>query len=131
MKIVKTIIAIIVICALLVGMYFLVNKGVKYPENGVYARNEIEKVARPYIEKIAISMAIVSIYFMIRYNKLGIIKVLIISLIAMLATQAIVLAIYTVSKLTIDRMIFSALLLTFVATVLALTVKYEKNLKTT
>lgn len=133
MKAAKTTIKIIIILAVIasiaVGAYFLKTKGLNFPENGVYTQNNILEVAKPYMIKMGICLALVVIYFMIRYNKLGAIKTGLIALAVILALQALVIAVMAIARLEINRMFFSGLLSVFVLTILALTAVYEKNLK--
>lgn len=134
MKPAKTIIKIVVIIAAIVviavGGYFLKTKGLNFPENGLYTKNNIIEEAEPYAIKLGICLALVLIYLMIRFNKLGIIKIALLSLITIVGIQALAIAIIAITRFEINRMFFSILLSAFVLTVLIITTIYEKKLKT-
>lgn len=133
MKAAKITIKIIVILAVIgviaVGAYFLKTKGLNFPSNGVYTANNIMEIAKPYMIKSGICLALVVVYFMIRYNKLGIIKIGLTTLITILALQAVVIAVMAIARLEINRLFFSTLLMVFVLTILAITAICEKKLK--
>ena len=63
MKPAKTIIKIVVIIAAIVviavGGYFLKTKGLNFPENGLYTKNNIIEEAEPYAIKLGICLALV------------------------------------------------------------------------
>lgn len=134
MKTAKTTIKILIIIAavvtIAVGAYFLKSKGLNYPENGDYTQNNIMDEAENYIIQSSIAGAIVLIYMMIRFNKLGVIKIGIISLLIIVGVEALIVAITAIARLPINSLFFSALLLAFVASILILTSIYEKKIKT-
>lgn len=134
MKTAKTVIKIIVIIAAIaviaVGGYFLKTKGLNFPENGLYTKNNIVEEAKPYAIKLGICLALVLGYLMIRFNKLGVIKVAVISLLAIVGIQALIIAIMAITRFGINRMFFSILLSAFVLTILVITTIYENRLKT-
>lgn len=134
MKSIKTIIRVVVVIVAIVmialGIYTFSKKGLNFPENGIYTANNILEIAYPYIQKAVISTIIILIYLMIRYNKLGFVKVGILSLISLLVVQAVVLSIMITLGIAINRIFFPVLLAAFVATILGITIQYEKKLKT-
>lgn len=127
---IKIILVIVAIAIIAVGGYFLKTKGLNFPENGIYNVNNIIKESMPYIIKAGICLALVLVYLMIRYNKLGVIKVAITSLASILVMQAVVIAIITITRLPITNLFFALLLLTYAVTILVITAIYEKKLKT-
>lgn len=133
MKAAKTTIKIILVIAAIaiiaVGAYFLKTKGLNFPENGVYTKNNIIEEAKPYLIDAGIGIALVLVYLMIRFNKLGIVKVALISLVAILCVQALVVAIIAITRFAINRMFFAILLTAFVLTMLIITAIYENKLK--
>jgi hypothetical protein len=134
MKTAKTTIKIMAIIAAIVviaiGGYFLKTKGLNFPENGIYTPNNIIEITKDYVIKAGICLALVLIYFAIRYNKLGIVKVVLISLVSILCVQAVTISIIIITRLAINRMFFAILLLVFVLSILVTTAIYEKKLKT-
>lgn len=128
---IKIILVIVAIAVMAVGAYFLKTKGLNFPENGVYTQNNILEVSKDYMIKAGIALAVILVYLMIRYNKLGSIKTALISLVAIVWVQALALAIITITRMPINRMFFAILLLVFALTILVITAIYEKKLKTT
>ena len=134
MKAAKTIIKILIIIAavvtIAVGVYFLKTKGLNFPENGAYTQNNIIDEAKTYIVPSAVAGVLVLIYMMIRFCKLGVIKVGIEALFTILVVEAVIVAITTIAQLPINSLFFAVLLLGFVLTILILTSVYEKKIKT-
>lgn len=128
-KTIKIILIIVAIAIIAVGAYFLKTKGLNFPENGVYTKNNIIEEAEPYIIDAGIGLALVLVYLIIRFNKLGIIKVALISLAVILCVQAVTIAIIVITKFAINRMFFAMLLTAFVLTILIITAIYEKKLE--
>lgn len=128
-KIVKVIVAIAIIATIAVGIYFLVKNGLNYPENGVYKANNIVEEAKPYMIKMGISAGIILIYLMIKYSKLGIIKIGIISLLTMVIGQALVISIMAIANAEINRIFFAMFLLVFALSTILITAVYENKLK--
>ena len=106
------------------------TKGLNFPENGVYTQNNIIEISRDYMIKAGIALALVLVYLMIRFNKLGVVKTALISLAVVVWVQVLTIAIIVITRMPIDRMFFAILLLGFALTTLALTAFYEKKLKT-
>ena len=127
---IKIILIIVAIAVIAVGAYFLKTKGLNFPENGVYTQNNILEISRDYMIKAGIALALVLVYLMIRFNKLGVVKTALISLAVVVWVQVLTIAIIVITRMPIDRMFFAILLLGFALTTLALTAFYEKKLKT-
>lgn len=129
-KAIKVVIILVAILVMAIGCYTIIKKGLNFPENGIYSTNNLLEVAKPYIEKVAISTVLILIYFMIRYYKMGIIKVGIFSLISIVAVIGVMISIMAIGKLPVNEMLFPVLLAGFVATIVTLTIHYENKIKT-
>lgn len=128
-KAIKIVLVLVSILVIAVGCYTIVKRGLNFPENGIYMANNLLDVAKPYIEKTAISTILILIYFMIKYHKIGMIKVGITSLISILAVLGVIISIIAIFKLPVNKTFFPVLLAGFVATILILTMNYENKVK--
>lgn len=128
-KIVKVIVALAIVATIAVGIYFLVKNGLNYPENGVYKANNIVEEATPYMIKMGISAGIILVYLMIKYSKLGVVKVGIGSVVTMAVGQALVISVMAIAKAEINRIFFAMFLLVFALSAIMLTAVYESKLK--
>lgn len=71
------------------------------------------EVVQPYIVPILVTIAISIVYFAIRYNLLGIVKMIIKPICAILAVELIILSIYLIANITIDMSIVPVMLIGF------------------
>lgn len=78
MKTVKKVLMILCILVIIVGMFILGKNDLNY-QNG-YSRNILVETAKQYTMYIGISTAVILVYFVIRYSKQGIIKVIVTSI---------------------------------------------------
>lgn len=127
---IKTIAVIVAIAMIAIGIYTITKSGLNFPENGIYTVNNLLDVAMNYGKTVAIATILIVIYFMIRYNKLGVIKMGIISFVWMIAIPAVIISVMATFKLPINRLFFPVTLLGYVVTILILTIQYENKLKT-
>lgn len=127
--IIKILIIIAAIAVISVGIYFLSTKGLNFPENGAYTQNNIMDEAETYLVPSIIAGVMVVIYMMIRFYKLGVIKIGIQSLLTIVGIEAIIISIVAIANLPINSLFFAILLLAFATTILMLTAVYEKKIK--
>lgn len=125
MKIAKKILMVICILLIIVGMFILGRNGLNYQEG--YTQNILLETAKQYTVFMAISTIIILVYFAIRYNKQGIIKVIITSVLGILGAMALVLAIFAIAKMPITRIFFPIMLTTYVSSIIVLTTNFEEN----
>lgn len=125
MKIAKKILMVICILLIIVGMFILGRNGLNYQEG--YTQNILLETAKQYTVFIAISTIIILVYFAIRYNKQGIIKVIATSALGILGAMALVLAIFAIAKMPITRIFFPIMLTTYVSSIIVLTTNFEEN----
>lgn len=127
--IIKILIIIAAITVIAVGIYFLSTKGLNFPENGAYTQNNIMDEAETYLVPSIIAGVMVVIYMMIRFYKLGVIKIGIQSFLTIVGIEAIIISIVAIANLPINSLFFAILLLAFATTILMLTAVYEKKIK--
>ena len=127
--IIKILIIIAAITVIAVGIYFLSTKGLNFPENGAYTQNNIMDEAETYLVPSIIAGVMVVIYMMIRFYKLGVVKIGIQSLLTIVGIEAIIISIVAIANLPINSLFFAILLLAFATTILMLTAVYEKKIK--
>ena len=125
MKTFKKILIVLCILVIIVGMFILGRNGLNYQEG--YTQNILLETAKQYTVFIAISTIIILVYFAIRYNKQGIIKVIATSALGILGAMALVLAIFAIAKMPITRIFFPIMLTTYVSGIIVLTTNFEEN----
>lgn len=125
MKTTKKILLICVIIIIIAGMFLLGKNGFNYADG--YTKNILLDTAKTYIPYVGISTLIIIIYFAIRYYKQGIIKVLTTSILGMLGAILFTISVITISKMPVTKIIFSIIIGTYVASILAITANFEEK----
>ncbi len=125
MKTTKKILLICVVIIIIAGMFLLGKNGFNYADG--YTKNILLDTAKAYIPYVGISTLIIIIYFAIRYYKQGVIKVLTTSILGMLGAILFTISVITISKMPVTKIIFSIIIGTYVASILAITAKFEEK----
>ena len=125
MKTVKKILMVLCILVIIVVMFILGRNGLNYQEG--YTQNILLETAQQYTVFMAISTVIILVYFAIRYNKQGVVKVIVTSVLGILGAMAFVLALFAVIKMPITRIFFPIMLATYVSSIIVLTTSFEEN----
>ena len=125
MKTVKKILMVLCILVIIVGMFILGRNGLNYQEG--YTQNILLETAKQYTVFMAISTVIILVYFAIRYNKQGVVKVIVTSVLGILGAMAFVLALFVIIKMPITRIFFPIMLATYVSSIIVLTTSFEEN----
>ncbi len=125
MKTTKKILLICVVIIIIAGMFLLGKNGFNYADG--YTKNILLDTAKAYIPYVGISTLIIIIYFAIRYYKQGIIKVLTTSILGMLGAILFTISVITISKMPVTKIIFSIIIGTYVASILAITANFEEK----
>ena len=68
------------------------------------ANTRLRDLVMPYILPISISAAIIVIYEVIRFRKLGVWKVLYEAILAIIAPQAVLFSIYAIARIPVNRL---------------------------
>ncbi len=125
MKTTKKILLICVVIIIIAGMFLLGKNGFNYADG--YTKNILLDTAKAYIPYVGISTLIIIIYFAIRYYKQGVIKVLTTSILGMLGAILFTISVITISKMPVTKIIFSIIIGTYVASILAITANFEEK----
>lgn len=125
MKTIKKILIVLAIAIIIVGMFLLGKNGLNYA-NG-YTKNVLIETSKEYAKYIGISTAVILLYFAIRYNKHGVVKVIITSILGIAATLLFILAVMAISRIPISRLFFSVMLGGYVSCIIALSANFEGN----
>lgn len=89
----------------------------------------LRDLIKPYVAPFAIATALVLGYMIIRFNKLGILKVALQSIIVISLAEGLLLSIFAITRMQITSMIFVYGSVVYIATIYALTLVFEKNRK--
>lgn len=86
-------------------------------------------IIKPYMVPFMIATIIILVYMVIRYYKLGMIKVILETIIVILGTQAILLSIMAITRISIGRITIPMVLVVYILSLLGLTTYFERLLK--
>lgn len=85
-------------------------------------------IITPYIIPLAISVAVILIYTLIRYRKIGIIKTLVFYILTIAASEAIYLSILAITRFPINRVVVPVGLCIYILVITIVTAIQEKKL---
>ena len=85
-------------------------------------------ILTPYLLPLAISMIIILVYVIIRFRKIGILKILGLYILTVLASEAVYLSILAIFRIPINRLIIPIGLAIYVIVITIITAIREKNL---
>lgn len=125
MKIAKKILLAISIIIIVVGMFVLGRYGFNYA-NG-YTKNILLETAKHYKFVASLSTAIILVYYVIRYNKQGVLKVLATSILGILGTLLFALAVIAIVRMPVTKIFFPIILTSYVLSIIALSANFEEN----
>lgn len=125
MKVFKRILVVLCIIVIAVGAGIFAKNGIEY-EDG-YTKTMLIETAKQYVPYMAISTAVILLYFGIRYNEQGVLKVLLKTIIGIIVALAVVASILVIVKFQMNRMAFSIMLITYVASIIVLSAMLEEN----
>lgn len=86
-------------------------------------------IIKPYIIPFTIATAIILVYMMLRYHKLGSIKILLKTVGITILAQAMLLSIIAITQIPIGRLTIPMVITVYLLTLVGLTTKFEKNLE--
>lgn len=90
------------------------------------AKVGIADLIYPYIIPVLISSAIILIYFIIRYRKLGISRVIISSILTVIGVQLIYLSAYAITRIPVNELTMPISMILFILSFILLIEKVEK-----
>ena len=114
------IIALIVIVA---GMIMFFIKGLNYAENTM----ELKDLLQPYFLPMLISLLIITVYYLIKYKKIGLLLILGYTIIGTIGIQLILLSVYSISRIQINYLTMPISILVFAITFFVLTIIFNKK----
>lgn len=107
--------------------------GLELKKDSLLVTNNVEingmDLISPYILPVAITTVAILAYFIIRYKKLGIYNISLVTILTIILTQLLVLSIYTISRLPINEYTMPISMIVYLISVIVLTEKFEKDLK--
>ena len=104
MKTSKKILLAICVIIIAVGMFIVGRMGFNYVEG--YTESTLVDIVKSYSFYVGLSTLIILIYLGIRYNKQGISKVLIISVLGIVGAIALAVAIIAITRMPVNRIFF-------------------------
>lgn len=116
------VIALIIIVA---GMIMFFIKGMNYEENTM----GLKDLTQPYIIPMLVSFLIITVYYIVKYRKIGILKVIEYTLIGTIGIQLVFLSIYSITRLKINFVTMPISIIIYALTFLVLTDIFDKCLK--
>ena len=125
MKVVKKILMVICILVIIVGIFMLWKNGLNYADG--YTQNMFLETAKQYTAFLAISTVVILIYFMIRYSKKGVLRVLVSSILGIIGAITLVLALVAITRMSVTRLIFPIMLAAYVSSFMVLSACFEEN----
>ena len=125
MKTFKKILMIICVIIIAVGIFILGRQGLNYSDG--YTNTILLETVKDYAMYAGVATIVILVYFAIRYNKQGVIKVTLTSILGIVGAIALVLAIMAIIKLPITRTFFTIMLVTYVSTLIVLSSNFEQN----
>lgn len=86
-------------------------------------------IVRPYIAPFIIATAIIALYIMIRYHRLGSIRTIVKAVFLVIVAQAILLSIIAIARIPIGRLTIPMVLAVYMLTLAGITTHFENKLK--
>lgn len=127
MKTIRKILIIVSVVIIAIGMFLLGKNGLNYA-NG-FTKNLLLETAKSYISYVSIATVVILVYVMIRYSKAhGFIKVLVTTILGIVGSIALVIAIMAITKMPITRIFFPILLGTYSSCFIVLLSYFEENI---
>ena len=116
---------IVALIIVITGIIMFCIKGFNYAENTM----ELKDLMNPYIMPMLISLLIITIYYVIKYKKIGILQVLTYIIIGTLGVQLIYLSIYSITRVQINILTMPISMLIYALTFFILNEIFNKKLK--
>ena len=91
------------------------------------AKIELIDLINPYILPVCIATVLSLVYFLIRYKKLGIVKIILFTLVPIIAVQLLYLSIYAIVRLPVNQYTMPISMLIYLITIIAVCEKFEKD----
>lgn len=82
----------------------------------------------PYVLPVVVTTVAILIYFIVRYKKIGIFKVSLITILTIVLVQLLVMSIYVITRLPINEYTMPISMMLYLISVIAITEKFENDL---
>lgn len=121
----NSIFIIVALIIVITGIIMFCIKGFNYTENTM----ELKDLINLYLMPMIISLLIITIYYLIKYKKLGILQVLAYTILVILGVQLIYLSVYSITRIQINYLTMPISLVIYTLTFLVLTEIFNKKIK--
>ncbi len=120
---------LLAICVIIiaVGMFIVGRMGFNYVEG--YTEGMLVDIVKSYIFYVSLASLIILVYFGIRYSKQGVLKVLITSVLGIIGTVALAVAVIAITRMPVNRIFFPIILTAYASSIIILTAYFEQNVK--
>lgn len=106
--------------------------GLELKKDSLLVTNNVEingmDLISPYILPVAITTVAILAYFIIRYKKLGIYNILLVTILTIILTQLLLLSVYTIARLPINEYTMPISMIVYLISVIILIEKFENDL---
>ena len=123
MKIFKKILMVICVIIIVAGIVTLIKQDLNYADG--YNQNMLLETAKDYALYVGIATGVILVYLAIRYNKQGVIKVIVTSILGIVGAIAIALSIIAIVKMPVTRIFFSIMLAIYAVSLIILSSYFE------
>lgn len=89
---------------------------------------KLKDLVKPYIFAFSLSSVLIILYMMIRYKKLGAIKILLKTICSIIIAQAALLSIIAITRVPVGRLTIPMVIIVYIVTLFALTNNFENKL---
>ncbi len=86
-------------------------------------------IISPYILPVCITSIVILAYYLIRYKKLGLLKVSLITILSIVLVQLLMLSVYTITRIPVNLLTMPISMMLYLLTIIILTEKFEKDLQ--
>lgn len=127
MKTSKKILLAICVIIIAVGMFIVGRMGFNYVEG--YTEGMLLDIVKSYLFYVGLATLIILVYLGIRYNKQGVLKILITSVLGIVGAIALAVAVIAITRMPVNRIFFPIILTAYASSIIILTAYFEQNVK--
>lgn len=125
MKTFKKILITMCVIIIAIGMFVLGKQGLNYTEE--YSKSRLIATITEFVKFMIIATTVIIVYLAIRYNRQGVLKIIITSILGIVGAMVFVVAVVAIIKMPITRLFFSIILGTYVSSLIVLSSSFEAN----
>ena len=101
--------------------------GFNYVEG--YTEGMLLDIVKSYLFYVGLATLIILVYLGIRYNKQGVLRVLITSVLGIVGAIALAVAVIAITRMPVNRIFFPIILTAYASSIIILTAYFEQNVK--